>query len=435
MASSNPIVKEFDELLSHSLAAFVTRSSEIGGEVDHQAKLMEKCFQAQRKFIALAATHSKPGDTDLNEILKTCLEPVGEVVNFKDAHRSSAYFNHLCAVAESIAALGWISLPKPVPYIKEMQDAGQFFINRVLKEYKTKDPKHITWTQDLSTLWKSLSDYVKQHHTTGVSWCAQGPPAKASDMKSSSTAAGAPPPPPPPPPPMPLQSSQPKEPEDDSVDRSALFAQLNRGEAVTAGLRKVTDDMKTHKNPKLRGAPPIQPQKAAPAKPPKPGKLINAPKKSSGSLELNGNKWIVENFENEQLTLDKTEQKQSVYVYKCTRCTVIIKGKINSISVDNCKKTGVLFDNLISSLDVVNCQSVSVQTTGVLQTVNVDKTDGCQIYLSKQSQSADVITAKCSGVNILIPKDDGDFDEYPVPEQFKTNFTGKGLVTKCNESI
>lgn len=36
------------------------------------------------------------------------------------------------------------------------------------------------------------------------------------------------------------------------LNRDALFAELNKGEAVTAGLRKVTADMQTHKNPALR---------------------------------------------------------------------------------------------------------------------------------------------------------------------------------------
>jgi adenylyl cyclase-associated protein len=430
VVNDSPVVKGFDEIIAGPLSAFLKESSKIGGDVDQQARLVQKCFQTQRRFLELTVTHSKPSEGDLREIIQACLEPVGAVLKFKDSHRSSSYFNHLSAVAESVAALGWINTPGPAPYIKEMQDAGQFFTNRVIKEYKEKDSVHIAWTKALANVWTSLFDYVKQRHTAGILWNSRGSTAQPSAMMPVSCASI-----PPPPPPMPAPLSSSYEVEDDSANRSALFAQLNRGEAVTAGLRKVTDDMKTHKNPKLREAPPLQSQTGAPLKPPKPTKLTGEPAKKAGLLELNGNKWTVENFDNEQLTIDKTEQKHSVYIYKCTGCTVIIKGKINSVSVDNCKKTGVLFEHLISSIDVVNCQSVSVQTTGTLQTINIDKTDGCQIYLSSDSKSADVITAKSSAVNVLIPKGDGDFDEYPVPEQFKTNFTGRGLVTKCNESI
>ena len=37
-------------------------------------------------------------------------------------------------------------------------------------------------------------------------------------------------------------------------DMSAVFAQLNQGEAITAGLRKVDKSKMTHKNPELRAS-------------------------------------------------------------------------------------------------------------------------------------------------------------------------------------
>lgn len=73
--------------------------------------------------------------------------------------------------------------------------------------------------------------------------------------------------------------------------RSALFAEINRGEAVTSGLRKVTDDMKTHKNPALRAP------SDTPIKPPKPTQnqipRQNQSTPQKGVLELRGNKWVV----------------------------------------------------------------------------------------------------------------------------------------------
>lgn len=44
-----------------------------------------------------------------------------------------------------------------------------------------------------------------------------------------------------------------------------------------------------------------------------------------------------------------------------------------------------------------------------MPTISIDKTDGCQVYLSKESLSCDIISAKSSEMNILIPKGDGDF--------------------------
>ncbi|KAA3680860.1 adenylyl cyclase-associated protein [Paragonimus westermani] len=492
-AKSSPSLRDFDDLIAGPLQEFINLSGKIGGDVKEQSVLLKNCFNSQRKLLELAAEHSKPSESQLADLIKACGDPINTVVQFKDQKRSSSLFNHISAVAESVLALGWINVsPTPAPYVKSMQDAAQFFTNRVIKDYKDTNPDHVAWTKALMSVWTHLHDYVRQHHTTGLTWNASGSPMSASGL-APSTVAGSVVPPPPPPlpacvPTKQLESSvlfssyippdrhsseyvrveslfhlltvleldriqlkcsvpyhnkhlvqKPKRPLKDGPNgRGALFAQLNRGENVTAGLRKVTDDMKTHKNPELRAAPGLKPHASAnkaPIKPPKPGNAPSADRQSQAVLELRGNKWVVENFQNQHLHVTETEPKQTVYIYKCVGCTVEIKGKINSIMVDNCKKTGVVFDDVISALDVVNCQSVQTQCLGKLQTVNVDKTDGCQIYLSAASKFADVITAKSSEINMLIPKEDGEFDEYAVPEQFKTKFTGKGLHTTHNEAI
>ena len=46
---------------------------------------------------------------------------------------------------------------------------------------------------------------------------------------------------------------------------------------------------------------------------------------------------------------------------------------------------------------------------GKCPTVSIDKTDGCLMYLSKDSLDAEIVTAKSSEMNLLVPKDDGDF--------------------------
>ena len=63
---------------------------------------------------------------------------------------------------------------------------------------------------------------------------------------------GAPPPPPPPPPPGPPPPPVAAAPAAGGV--AAVFAELNRGEEVTKGLRKVDKSEMTHKNPALRAS-------------------------------------------------------------------------------------------------------------------------------------------------------------------------------------
>lgn len=62
-----------------------------------------------------------------------------------------------------------------------------------------------------------LQQYVRQHHTTGLVWAKTGSAAPAGI-------------PPPPPPCMPMGDVAPVSIND---DRSALFAEINQGEAIT----------------------------------------------------------------------------------------------------------------------------------------------------------------------------------------------------------
>lgn len=46
---------------------------------------------------------------------------------------------------------------------------------------------------------------------------------------------------------------------------------------------------------------------------------------------------------------------------------------------------------------------------GKVPIISINKTDGCHVYLSRESLNCDIISAKSSEMNILVPKDDGDF--------------------------
>lgn len=82
-----------------------------------------------------------------------------------------------------------------------------------------RDKTHVNWCKAWVQTLTDLQQYIRQHHTTGLVWGKSG--------------GGAPtnlPPPPPPSPPMPIADIAPSALND---DRSALFAQINRGEDIT----------------------------------------------------------------------------------------------------------------------------------------------------------------------------------------------------------
>lgn len=203
-----------------------------------------------------------------------------------------------------------------------------------------------------------------------------------------------------------------------------VFSQLSKGAEVTSGLKKVIKGEKIDRPipvPKAKAAPaaPVAAKTAAPVKPPK--------------FALNGKKWEIEHqVKNNAIEVTDTEVKQTLYIYKCTDSVVQVKGKVNHITLDSCKKVALVFDSVVAGVDCVNSTSCKIQVTGSVQTISVDKCDGTQIILNKESLAAEVISAKSSELNIIVPaeKEGEDYTEHAIAEQFVSKFNGKSWVTE-----
>lgn len=137
-------------------------------------------------------------------------------------------------MSEGIPAFGWILVsPTPAPHIKEMSDAAQFYSNRVLKDFKEKEPIHAEWVKQWLKILNELHAYVKQYHTTGLTWGVQNVGNGAAQT---------------PPPTAAMAKMQ--------IDGNGLKHAINAlGPSATAHLRSVPDEMKTHKNPQLKEQP------------------------------------------------------------------------------------------------------------------------------------------------------------------------------------
>ncbi|XP_016297348.1 adenylyl cyclase-associated protein 2 isoform X2 [Sinocyclocheilus anshuiensis] len=399
-------MESFDHLLSGSVSEYLRTSTAIGGDV---------------------AKH-----TEMADLLRPLSDQIQEVQNFREKNRGSSLFNHLSAVSESIPALGWVAVcQKPGPYVKEMNDAAIFYTNRVLKDYKDTDPCHVEWVRSYLNIWTELQTYIKEHHTTGLIWNKTSPVAPPSLFSAPPDGPCPPPPPPPPPGPPPMFMDDSPKPDDTAAQHSALFAQLNQGEVITKGLKHVSEEQKTHKNPNLRSQG-GRTHQGSPAKSQNPSTSACAPaKKHSPVLELEGKKWRVEHQEkSHDLVIEETELRQVVYVFSCSNSTLQIKGKVNSIIVDNCKKLGLVFDSVVGIVEIINSRDIQLQVMGKVPTISINKTEGCHVYLSKDSLDCEIVSAKSSEMNVLVPEGEDDYREFPIPEQFTTVWDGSSLVTE-----
>lgn len=219
---------------------------------------------------------------------------------------------------------------------------------------------HVDWAKAWIQTLTELQQFIKQYHTTGMVWAGK------SKATANGTSGGPPPPPPmsnlPPPPPMPAFDLAADAGND---ERNALFAQINQGEDITKKLKKVTNDMQTHKNPTLRSGPaPFKATGPMPFKPTIAAKPTAAPVAKHPVFNRDGKKWIIEYQKNNRdLLVDNAEMNNVVYMFKSENSTLTVKGKINSVVVDSCKKCSIVFESLVSSVEFVNCQSVQMQVS------------------------------------------------------------------------
>jgi len=337
-------------------------------------------------------------------------------------------WNHLSAMSEGVPALGWVAVsPTPGPYAAEYKGNSEFYTNKLRVQYKGKDEVQMGFADGLSQFLGGLVAFIKKFHTTELTWNPRGGDAQSAGPAAPvKSAGGIPPPPGPPPPPIVTPVAK-------GADMGALFSQINSvGENAALGLKKVTADMKS-KNRQDK----VSVVKASEVKAPVASKARGAVKKGAPKFALEGNKWIVENQDdNHNISITDTEPKHTVYIYKCDRTVVQIKGKVNSICIDSSHKVGVIFESAIASVELVNSGSVDIQVTGKVPSFAIDKCSGVQLILSKECLNTEIVSSKSDAMNVQFPvAGQLDLVEMAIPEQFKTTIVNGKLSTASTDHV
>ncbi|VFQ71853.1 unnamed protein product [Cuscuta campestris] len=430
VAASDPSIIAFEDLISQCVGRLCSAADKIGGVVLDVTKVVKDAFSSQKELLIRIKETKKPDVKGLSEFLKPLNDVIMKASSMTEGRRSD-FFNHLKAAADSLAALAWIAytgkdcgMSMPIAHVEESWQMAEFYNNKILVEYRNKDPNHVEWAKALKELYlPGLREYVKTHYPLGPVWNATGrtyvsPPAKVPGITPA----------PPAPPSASLFNTESPKPSSSHPKKgmAAVFEEISSGKQVTSGLRKVTDDMKTKNRADRTGIVGA-------------GEKDNRVKSPSFSkagppkLELQmGRKWVVENqIGKKNLVIDDCDSKQSVYIFGCKDSVLQIQGKVNNITIDKCTKMGVVFSDVVAAFEIVNCSGVEVQCQGVAPTISVDNTSGCQLYLSKDSLEASVTTSKSSEINILVPSTgpDADWDEHALPYQYVHVYKDGQIIT------
>jgi adenylyl cyclase-associated protein len=145
-------------------------------------------------------------------------------------------------------------------------------------------------------------------------------------------------------------------------------------------------------------------------------------------------------------------------MFNCSHVTVqVTGGKLKSVILDRCEYCSVVFETVISACEIVHCKKIELQTTGVCPSFSIDQTEGCVVYLSKESVTmTNFVTSQSTEMNgkllctsrhhaslvfasrltvsvcpawCAVSFPDGDEQkELPIPEQFVHKISG-GVVT------
>ncbi|KAH6635197.1 adenylate cyclase associated N terminal-domain-containing protein [Chaetomium sp. MPI-SDFR-AT-0129] len=449
-AAQEPVpefIEEFDTLTSQSLSKWIKISNDIGGLVAEQAAKVVKAFEEQRKFLLISTKAKKPdiagaGASVFQELVKPMGSLMEAIVKIKEDNRSDKHYNNLSTVSESIVALGWVTVDaKPFKHIESSFAAAQFWSNKILTANKNKDEQQVEWVKAFTQFFRDFTEYVKNYFPSGVPWNPKGVPAaeaaKAVSAPSApaapappTAAGGGPPPPPPPPPPGPppvLKINEQKAESGAPSGLGAVFSELNKGEDVTKGLRKVDKSEMTHKNPSLRAGSTVPERGAAAGRGKSPAPPGTKPKPESMRVkkppkkELDGKKWTIENYDKEPAPIEiEVSIAESVLISKVNSSTIILKGKANQVTIENTNRLSLVVDSLISTVDIVKSGNFALQVMGTIPTVLLDQVDGAQIYLSKESSATRLYSSKSSSINLNVLAGDGedeDYKEIPLPSQ------------------
>lgn len=477
-------IEAFDAFVCGSIEPYVDSSLEIDTVLGEQAKVFKEAVLKERDVLKAAAKAAKLDVTD-EKFQALIVQPINElimkVIAIKDDNRSNKYFNLLNAVAEGVAVLGWIVVDKPVSYIPDFKDSSEFWTNRVLKEVKGQEGGEAIgkWVREYLGIFDELKKYAGEYHAEGIAWGTAGEfvlgeeggetsessGSSSDDVTSTNTGGattapaaasdGAPPAPPPPPADLFAgvvesnvrgEATKPAKSEGGGGGgMSAVFAELNKGEAITSGLKKVDKSEMTHKNPALR-------KKSVPLPPKKPKKLqtggvgvtdtdtagvvVAAPHAAPEQFELVDNKWMVVNVHGGGLRTIDAAMGESVYIGRCTDVVVQIRGKVNAVAVAGCTGVGVVVERAVASVELTGCARCELQVVGCVPVVAADGCTGVSLYLSRTALGVHVYTSGTTALNINVPDErdgdgDGDLVELAVPEQLVTRIERGRLVCEA----
>jgi len=446
--SNDPaVVIAFDAFIKEKAVPIEAAATTLAvADVTEATQFFMEALRLLRGILVATGTCRKPKDAEWTKFFG----PVNELNQkaSKACDNRSDFFQHRKAATEALGVVMLVTQPGTAAYVTSVLETMDYNGVKVMQK---KNPPETAWINALKTCLKDLTAWCNENIKMGVDWKAGGEDPVAyfaatplgsagcpSNAKGKGKGGG---------PAVPKGGFAAPPPPDAGTKRASVVSGSGGGMnqimgAIsgfsTGGLKKVTDDQKC-KN--MKDAPvkvATKPKPRASVASQAAGRFAKGPKGDPTKvLQDSQNTWFVQNFDGDHnVTLEEADKQHVVRITDCRNCTVKIAARVKAVAIDNCERITIQTNDVISAIECMNSDRVKVQTTGKVNLFCIDKCDGCNIWLNKESIGAEIVTSKSSEMNVTIPDDKGDeYDtiEIPIPEQFKNTINGRKIKTEVSD--
>merc|ERR1719242_1563797 len=380
------------------------------------------------KLLSVAHKVKKPSQADAMKFLEEYSQCFPKIKKLDRANRKKDPFmydarEHLSTLQELISAFQWVITPVegvPAAVPKNNGESCIFRVDKMNKKLDGDEKKAgLALRKCLMTWNKAHCEFVNANFKMGLEYNPKGgdllgakvdAPAKAAPAKSEEKKAPAK-----------------KKPAAKKKAAGNLISALNKGGAVTSGLKKVDKSMKTkyRKKEDRVGKVTMKTKKALKKKLPDPKKV-----KRGFTWQISYHTEGVNTWGED----DGISKKMGVYFTQCFDCGLIVEAKCKAACIDSCKKVKVQVMDIISTVEIVNSQSVTLYCKGVIPSVTLDKCSSVNIVLCPEAVKKDeegkrhlptVITSCTTASNLEFWTNPDDYESesvtIPFPEQFENH--------------
>lgn len=161
------------------------------------------------------------------------------------------------------------------------------------------------------------------------------------------------------------------------------------------------------------------------------GPAVCGEPKGEPKKEIERDNWIVSNYAGAgMIELDEgVLQKQLVFVSNCNNVTIMIKKKVKSILVENCANVCIAVEQpVLSSVDFCNCKKMIFHAMGEVNTCQIDKTDGIQVFAHADSTKIKIMHCLSQNMNINRMNAEEDWVETAIPNAFVAYYNESGKL-------